>query len=117
MYKVYAKLLGVTLLFSLCGTGAVSPCGDVSVVILEALSQPGGEYVRSLDGVYELKCRLVTVNHDEVRIIVTCEGLAGNDSAIPACCVSTSDAAGHAPTTAHSQWVPLGMRCRAGPIA
>ncbi len=117
MYKVYAKLLGATLLFSLCGTGAVSPCADVSVVILEALAQPGGEYVRSLDGVYELKCRLVTVSHDEVRIIVTCQGLAGNDSTIPACHISASSAASSTSTTAHSQWAPLGMRCRAGPIA
>lgn len=53
MDKVYAKLLSVSILLSLCGAGVMSPCGEVSAVILEALSSPGTYGGRSQDVNFE----------------------------------------------------------------
>lgn len=53
MDKVYAKLLSVSILLSLCGAGVMSPCGEVSAVILEALSSPGTCGGRSQDVNFE----------------------------------------------------------------
>lgn len=53
MDKVYAKLLSVSILLSLCGAGVMSPCGEVSAVILEALSSPGTCGGRSQDVSFE----------------------------------------------------------------
>ncbi len=53
MDKVYAKLLSVSILLSLCGAGVISPCGEVSAVILEALSSPGTCGGRSQDVNFE----------------------------------------------------------------
>lgn len=49
MDKVYAKILSVSLLLSLCGAGLAMPCTDVSAAIIEALSATDANHNKSLN--------------------------------------------------------------------
>lgn len=149
MDKVYAKLLSVSILLSLCGAGAMLPCGEVSSVIFEALSSPGAGGARTqdvnFDGVREsvsspsrgftalnrLKSFLSGITD---RLASWKPRIGGDDSCHApqfvdneAVCDIGDDVlryfelASKCPFVSNSgiivrsQWMPLALKCRAGP--